>query len=133
MGDGSESTSMKGFGVGGIQQTFKYLHKCAFIFKKSSSFAAESRGSVVGTATGYVRPGRPSCEKLSRGRFNNSHFSLKSRPALGSRQPCIQWVPWALSPRVKRTGSETDHSSPTSAEVKKTFIYTLAPSYVFFA
>jgi hypothetical protein len=31
-----------------------------------------------------------------------------------------QWVPGALSPRVKRPGREADHSPPASAEVKKT-------------
>jgi hypothetical protein len=36
----------------------------------------------------------------------------------------IQWVPMSLSPGVKRLGRETDHSSPASAEVKKTWIYT---------
>jgi hypothetical protein len=31
----------------------------------------------------------------------------------------------ARTPEIKRLGRETDHSSPTSAEVKKTRIYTL--------
>jgi hypothetical protein len=34
-------------------------------------------------------------------------------------QPRIQWLPGALSPGVKRPGSETDHSPPASAEAKK--------------
>jgi hypothetical protein len=29
----------------------------------------------------------------------------------------IQWVPGALSPRVKRAGREADHSTPVNAEV----------------
>jgi hypothetical protein len=39
----------------------------------------------------------------------------------GSRatQPPIQWVPGALSLRVKRPGREADHSPPTTAEVKE--------------
>jgi hypothetical protein len=32
-----------------------------------------------------------------------------SRTALGSTRPSIQWVPWALCPRVKRQGREADH------------------------
>jgi hypothetical protein len=36
----------------------------------------------------------------------------------------------ALSPGVKRPGREVDHSTPTSAEVKKIWIYTSTP-YVF--
>jgi hypothetical protein len=34
---------------------------------------------------------------------------------------------------VKWPGREADHSSPTSAEVKKTWIYTSIPPYVFMA
>jgi hypothetical protein len=36
-------------------------------------------------------------------------------------------------PGVKRPGRETDHSSPTSAKVKKVWIYTSTPPYVFMA
>jgi hypothetical protein len=32
---------------------------------------------------------------------------------------------------VKRQGREADHSPPSSAEVKKTWVYTSAPPYVF--
>jgi hypothetical protein len=51
----------------------------------------------------------------------------------GATQPSIKWVPGALSPGVKRAGREADHSPPTSAEVKKTWIYTSGPPYVFMA
>jgi hypothetical protein len=34
---------------------------------------------------------------------------------------------------VKRQGREADHSPPTSAEVKKMWIYTSTPLYVFMA
>jgi hypothetical protein len=37
----------------------------------------------------------------------------------------------ALSPEVKRPGHETDHSPPTSAEVKKVWIYTSISPYTF--
>jgi hypothetical protein len=36
-------------------------------------------------------------------------------------------------PGVKRQGREVDHSPPTSAEVKKTWVYTSTPPYVFMA
>jgi hypothetical protein len=36
-------------------------------------------------------------------------------------------------PGVKRPGRETDHSPPTSAEVKKMWIYTSTPPYAFMA
>jgi hypothetical protein len=44
---------------------------------------------------------------------------MSSRPALGPTQPPIQCVLRALSPGVKLPGRETDHSPPTSVEVKK--------------
>jgi hypothetical protein len=36
-------------------------------------------------------------------------------------------------PEVKLQGREADHSIPTSADVKKTWIYTSAPPYAFMA
>jgi hypothetical protein len=56
-----------------------------------------------------------------------------SRPVLGPTQTPIQWVPGFLSPGVKRPGCEADHSPPTSAVVKKTWIYTSTPPYAFIA
>jgi hypothetical protein len=38
-----------------------------------------------------------------------------------------------LSPGVKRPGREADHTPPTSAEVKKTWVYTSILPYVFMA
>jgi hypothetical protein len=38
----------------------------------------------------------------------------------GATQPPIKWVPDALSPGIKRAGSEADHSPPTSADKIKT-------------
>jgi hypothetical protein len=58
---------------------------------------------------------------------------MSSRSALGSTQPPIHWLQEALSPVVKRPGREADHSPPTSAEIKKMWIYTSAPPYVFMA
>jgi hypothetical protein len=60
-------------------------------------------------------------------------FSMSSRPALGPTQPPIQWVPRALSPEIQRLGREVDHSPPTSAEVKKSWVYTSTSPYVFTA
>jgi hypothetical protein len=76
----------------------------------------------------WPRAGRPRVRSSSPGRVKNFHFSISSRPALGSTQRPIQWV---LG--VKRPGREADHSPPTSAEVKKMWIYTSTPPYVFMA
>jgi hypothetical protein len=53
--------------------------------------------------------------------------------SMGPTRPPIQWVPGALSPEVKQPGREVDHSPPTSAEVKKTWVYTATSSYSFMA
>jgi hypothetical protein len=67
---------------------------------------------------------------LSAGRVKNFLFST-SRSPLGPTQPPMQWVPWARSLAVKRPGRESDYSSPTSAEVKKMWIYTSTPPHAF--
>jgi hypothetical protein len=70
-------------------------------------------------------------KKRRPGMVKNFLFSTSSRPAVGPIQPPIQWVPGALSLGVKWLGHEADHSSPTSAEVKKIWIYTFTPLYAF--
>jgi hypothetical protein len=45
-------------------------------------------------------------------------YSKASRPALGPIQPPVQWVSGAPSPGIKWPRHETDHSHPSSAEVK---------------
>jgi hypothetical protein len=71
--------------------------------------------------------------RFTPGGVKNFLFSRSSRTALRSTQPPIQRVPGALSPGVKRPGREVDHSPPTSAELKKMWIYTTTPPYVFMA
>jgi hypothetical protein len=60
-------------------------------------------------------------------------FTTVSRPALGSIQPPIQWIPGALSLGLKRPGREADHSLPSSAEVKNSWSYASTPQYAFMA
>jgi hypothetical protein len=58
------------------------------------------------------------------------------RVLLGSRistSPPIQWVPVGSFPGAKRPGREAEHSPPTSAEVKKMWIYTSIQPHVFMA
>jgi hypothetical protein len=57
----------------------------------------------------------------------NFLFTTAFRTALGPTQPPIQWIRETLSLRVKRPGRETDHSPPSSAEVKHAWIYTSTP------
>jgi hypothetical protein len=63
----------------------------------------------------------------------NFHFSISSRPALRSTQPPIKMGTGGSFPGVKRQGREADHSPPTSAEVRKMWIHTSTPPYVFLA
>jgi hypothetical protein len=56
-----------------------------------------------------------------------------SRQVLGPTQPPIQCVPRALSPAVKLTGHEANHSPPDSAEVNKMWIYTSTDPYAIMA
>jgi hypothetical protein len=79
----------------------------------------------------WLRVGQPRGLSSSIDRVKNFLFSTSSRLALGPAQPPIQWVPGALSPGVKRPGCDADHSPPTSAEAKKTWIYTSTPPCAF--
>jgi hypothetical protein len=82
-----------------------------------------SRDSAVVITTGYGLDDRGVGVRVP----------VVSRLALGSTQRPIQWVPGAPSPWAKRPGREVDHSPPTSAEVKKMWIYTSTPPYAFMA
>jgi hypothetical protein len=78
----------------------------------------------------WLWAGRPRGRSSSPVRGKNFHFSMSSRQAMGPNQPPIQWVLGALSPEVKRPGREADHSPPTSAVVKKRWVYTSTPPYI---
>jgi hypothetical protein len=80
----------------------------------------------------WLRDGGPKDRSSSPGKVKNFLFST-SRPVLGPTQPPIQWVPGALSPGVKQPEREADHSPPTNAEVKKTWVCTSTPPYAFMA
>jgi hypothetical protein len=85
------------------------------------------RGNVVGIGRDWLRAGRLRGRISSSGRVKKFIFSKSSRPALGSTQLFIQWVPEALSPEVKQLKREDDHSPPSSTEVKIMWIYTFTP------
>jgi hypothetical protein len=96
-------------------------------FQLPYELIVRSQSSIVSIATGKLR-GRSS----SPGKIKNFLFK-SSRLALGSTQPPIQWVPGTISLGLKRPVREADHSPPTSAEVKKMWIYTSTPPYAFMA
>jgi hypothetical protein len=49
------------------------------------------------------------------------------RPALGSTQPPVQWVPGSFPGGKARTRSDADHSPPSSAEVVNEYSYIPSP------
>jgi hypothetical protein len=63
-------------------------------------------------------------------------LALASRPALGQTQPPIKCVPGVIFPCVKRPGRESDHTPPSSARKRPSFIidsraYTCRPAFLF--
>jgi hypothetical protein len=69
--------------------------------------------------TNWLLAGRLRGRSSSPGGVKNFYSSMSSRPALRFTQPPIQWIPGVLSPGVKLSDREDDHSPPTSPEVKK--------------
>jgi hypothetical protein len=63
-------------------------------------------------------------------KVKNFLFSKSSIPAPGATQPLIQWIPETFSLGVKQSGPEADHSPPSSAEVKKIWIYRSVPPFM---
>jgi hypothetical protein len=114
-------------------RSFILLKKFKFFCMISDPIlCGENRDGAVGTATGYtLEDGGVGVRVPVGARF----FSSPCRPDRfwGQPNPPIQWVPSALSAGVKRPGREADHSPPTSAEVKNTWIYTPTPPCVFMA
>jgi hypothetical protein len=103
-------------------------------FPSKRSYTTMLYGSVVGTATAYGLDDRGVGVRVPV--VKNFHFSISSRPDLGSIQPPVQWVQGALFSRgggVKWQGRKVDHSTPTSAEIKKTWTYTSTTPYIFMA
>jgi hypothetical protein len=73
---------------------------------------------LKGVALGYGLDDRGSRVRFS-AELGIFLFITASRTALGPIQPPIQWVPGALSLKVKRPEREADHSHPYSAEANK--------------
>jgi hypothetical protein len=94
-------------------------------------FGFGSRDSVVGIATGYGLDDKGIGVRVPLGQ----EFSLLHvvQTDTGAHPVSCRMGNGALSPGVKRQGSEFDQSSPTGAEVKKMWIYTSTVPYAFMA
>jgi hypothetical protein len=85
--------------------------KCVQILLVLNIFQC-GHGSSVGIASGYGLDG-PGIESQW-----GRDFPHLSRPALGSTQPPVQWIP-GLSWGKDRPGRDADLSPPSSTVVKK--------------
>jgi hypothetical protein len=102
------------------------------ILENTGSFIYYATDSSVGIATGYGLDDQGEREFESR---QGKKFSLLHivQTASGVHPTSYKMGTGGSFPRVKRQGREADHSPPTSAEVKKMWIYTSTPLYVFMA
>jgi hypothetical protein len=91
-----------------------------------------SRDSSVGIATGYGLDDQGGLDFKSR---LGKKFSLLHIVQTGSgvHPTSYKMGTGGSFPGVKQQGREADHSPPTSAEVKKMWLYTSTPLYVFMA
>jgi hypothetical protein len=105
----------------------KRIHITSLVIKFFGNIIRPSRSRY----SNCLRTSRPGGQSSSPCRVNSFLFSTASKPDLGLTRPPIQWAPGPLSPGVKRQGREADHSPPTSAEVKKMWIYIFTPPYAF--
>jgi hypothetical protein len=95
-------------------------------------YVDKSRDSSVGMVTGYRPDGRGVRVWVPVGvRFFSSHVTQTGSGAHRASYPTGTGGLFPL--RVKLQGREPDHSPTTSAEVKKMWIYTSTPPYVFMA
>jgi hypothetical protein len=88
------------------------------IYYSLFSLVTANRDSSVGIAMGYWLDDRGSRVGFPAG-LGIFLLTTTSRTVVGLTQPHIQWVPGSLPLGVKRPGRETNHSPPSSAEVKE--------------
>jgi hypothetical protein len=93
---------------------------------------AESRDSAVGIATGYGLDNQGVGVRVLVGARIYT-FPCHPDPLWGPPRLLSNVYGGALSLGIKRPKREADHSPPTSAEVKKTWVYTSTSLYVFMA
>jgi len=75
----------------------------------------------------WLRTGKTLDLHFLTGLHNTENVATSFRLALGSTKLPIQWVPGALSPGVRRPGSEADHSPPSSVEVNNAWSHAYTP------
>jgi hypothetical protein len=86
--------------------------------------------NIVGIATGHTDSDQGVGVRVA---VESRTFLLVVQTGFGAHPASNPIGTGGLSQGLKRLGYEADHSSPTSAEVKKTWIYTSTPPYAFMA
>jgi hypothetical protein len=100
----------------------------AYWFKRCSTTLA------VGIGTGATGNGLDDQADRVRVLVETIMFSSPNRPdRLWGPPSLLNNGYWGRSSLVKQRGRGADHSYPTSAEVKKMWMYTSTPAYVFMA
>jgi hypothetical protein len=79
----------------------------------------------------WLQAGRPIDQSSGPGRVKNFLHCVQT--GSGAHPASYPMGTGGSFPGVKRQGREADHSPPTSAEVKKMWIYTYTPPYAFMA
>jgi hypothetical protein len=92
-----------------------------------------SRDSSVGIATGYGLDNQGGGGSSSPSRIKKFSLLHIVQTGSGVHSTSYKMDTGGSFPGVKRQGLEADHSPPTSAEVKKMWIYTSTLLYVFMA
>jgi hypothetical protein len=116
---------------------YLFLYLCFFYFSNGFQFSSSPNSAYrrepreLTRYSDRIRVVRSRGRSSSPGRVKNFLFYKPSIPNLGPTQTLIQWVSSSLSPGLKRARSEFNHSPPTSSEVKKSWICTSTPPYVF--
>jgi hypothetical protein len=111
-----------------VEKSIIFIGYKITVFLNLTSYRSQNSSVGIGTVQRAERQrGRSSspCE------VKNFLFPTSSTQALGFTQTPIQWVPGGFSLGVKRPVSEADYSLPATAEVKKMWVYTSTPPYVF--
>jgi hypothetical protein len=116
-------------GLHNLATGFTHLKHCYFIiYHNGFTFNRKSQDSLVGMGTGY-RLGDQGVRV--RVLVETRIFTSPFRPDRLWGPPNLLSKPGTLSLVVKRQGRVAGHSPPTSAEVKKIWIYTSTPPYAF--
>jgi hypothetical protein len=124
-----------GFACGVVESLIVLLPCCLSVSWDgvcTASFLEEQQTRISQTGAGIAQ----SVRQLITG-WTTEGSEFESRISFSPRRPDLFWAPFSLLSNgaiisgVKRQRREADHSPPSRAEFKNTWIYTSTPSYTF--